>query len=451
MMKRFMIAVAILGLASAARADPLADEARRRGDALVKDGFSFTYGFGISDRPLHVELMIPALDDGEANTIAVWAAAAHGHAQVKLTGPGGEIIVDQAVATVDQRITRALPTGTYVLDVVGDGAHVYGELGVKGPALPGFRDPMCAIDAGRLTEHAADPAHGFAWPYLLVTGAPAATGKPLAADRLLVLPINTGFVTESLDALRASARCEAKSWLALADRLGTAILVPMFPRPAAPPPAENLYLHALSRAALGAARRDVVRVDRQLIAMIDHARGVLAATGTPIDPRVLIAGHSAAGMFTSRFTVLHPDRELAAAVSSPGGWPLAPVATAHGDRLTYPVGIADLAKVAGAPLDLAALRKVKLLFVLGADDTNDSVPARDSYDARDEAVIMRDFGKTPVARWDAARALYATAKLDATFKRYPAVGHETSPQMRADIEAMFRAALARPPATSPAP
>jgi dienelactone hydrolase len=158
---------------------------------------------------------------------------------------------------------------------------------------------------------------------------------------------------------------------------------------------------------------------------------------------VLITGFSASGSFANRFAVLHPDHVLAAAVGSPGGWPIAPVTSAHGEALPYPVGIAEVDALTGAPVDLAALRRVRFLFLLGDADTNDAVPYRDSFSAADEALIMRRFGKTPVARWDAARRLYESAGLHAQYRLYRGVGHQLSRDMKADVEAMFRAALAR--------
>lgn len=59
-----------------------------------------------------------------------------------------------------------------------------------------------------------------------------------------------------------------------------------------------------------------------------------------------------------------------------------------------------------------------------------------------EALVMRRFGKTPAARWDAARRLYDAAGLQAQFRLYRGVGHKMSPEMKADVEALFRAALA---------
>jgi hypothetical protein len=132
----------------------------------------------------------------------------------------------------------------------------------------------------------------------------------------------------------------------------------------------------------------------------------------------------------------------AAAVGSPGGWPLAPVESDGRDRLPYPVGIADIKALTGAAADRAALARVAFFFVLGGDDRNDAVVYRDSFSATDEKLVMRKFGKTPVDRWGAAQRLYDQAKLHATFKLYPGVAHEVTPAMLADIEAAFRAALA---------
>ncbi len=67
-------------------------------------------------------------------------------------------------------------------------------------------------------------------------------------------------------------------------------------------------------------------------------------------------------MFVNRFTFLHPDRVRAAAIGSPGGWPIAPVEKYKDKTLRYPIGVADLKTVAGKQLDLITLRKVPLFI-----------------------------------------------------------------------------------------
>jgi dienelactone hydrolase len=310
-------------------------------------------------------------------------------------------------------------------------AGARGVVGVKGAVIG-----ECPLDAKRVVEHAADPARGFAWPYIL------ALPTQVTAKALLVLPNNTGFATEDLELLRAAGTCSVAQGLDLAERLGTPVLVPLFPRPMLAGTTDNLYLHALTRAALATKVPRYARVDRQLVAMIDAARANLAKQQLTIDARVLIGGFSAAGSFSNRFALLHPDRTLAAAVGSPGGWPTVPVAADGNARLSYPVGVADLDKVAGARLDTGALAKVRFFFFLGADDLNDAVPFRDSFSAADEKLVMRRFGKTPVARWQAAQRLYERAKLTAEFKLYPGVAHSVTLDMRRDIETAFATALA---------
>lgn len=392
-------------------ADPLTDEARRRNDELVKQGFNLTRGWTATTTVTRFEMLVPPAEGAES-IVVLWFEAAKGELTVRMLGPRDEVLTAWTGRSGEQRLVRTLAPGKYVIEV--GGAEGRGLIGVKGPVIG-----RCALDPRRMAEHAAAP--GFHWPYLLL--AP----RTPTATTLLVVPNNTGFLSEDLELLRASASCELARYQAMADRLGVAVLVPLFPRTA------SVYLHALTRDALMTKAPTVARVDLQLIAMIDHARALL---GKRVQPRVLMSGFSASGSFTNRFAMLHPDRVLAAAVGSPGGWPIAPATD-----LPYPVGISDVGSLTGARVDLGALRKVRFFMFMGGADANDSVPYRDSFSAADEALILRKLGKTPVARWDAAKRLYDAAQLRATFKLYPGVGHEVTPEMAADIEAAFAAAM----------
>ena len=418
--------VALTSSAFADDHDPLAADALRRNTELVKQGFNFTHRV-TADVAATVEWIVqPSPDPVE---IAVWFETARGSLAVRIVGPKGEVLEHWDAGSGSSHISRALPPGRYVVEVKPTGgALAQGVVGVKGPILG-----VCSLDP-RATEHAADPAHGFSWPYLLLAPKPEASSATL-----LVVPNNTGFATDDLGLIRTSAACQLASVLELADRLGTPVLVPMFPRP--PAKADDLYVQALSRDTLMTRTTALARVDLQLVAMIDDAR---AKSGGVIRPRVLIEGFSAAGMFTNRFALLHPDRTLAAAVGSPGGWPIAPLVSDGGEALPYPIGIADVEALTKQPIDLTALQRVAFVFFLGEDDHNDSVVFRDSFSTTDEALVMRRFGKTPAERWAAAERLYHHAKLHATFKLYPGVGHEVTAAMRAEIEATFRAALADP-------
>lgn len=261
------------------------------------------------------------------------------------------------------------------------------------------------------------PGPGFRWPYYLYLPAHRAP-----RSRILVQFHNMGKSDDDPEVHIRDAYETSTGRRRWAERLGCPLLVPAFPRPKT---RWQLYTHALDRDTLLTEDPDLKRLDLQVLAMLDDARQRLADRSWHVDERVLLSGFSADGMFSNRFALLHPERVRAAAIGSPGGWPMAPVAEYQGEPLRYPIGCADY------PLDRKALQQVDFFFYLGDRDTNDSVPYRDGYDEQDQALIMRVFGGTPVARWPSAEKLYQG--LNATFKLYPGVDHAPSSEMDRDV------------------
>jgi hypothetical protein len=285
-------------------------------------------------------------------------------------------------------------------------------------------------------EPEATPAAAFHSPYYLYTPRSLAAAGPL---RLLVVPNNTGTCDDD------RALHERKAWLrvyglqAMAEELGTPLLVPAFPRPRSD---WRVYTHALDRDTLTTGVPELARLDRQLLAMIDDARGRLCRqTGREVDARVLLFGFSANGMFANRFAVLHPERALAVAAGSPGGWPIAPCAEWQGRKLRYPIGIADAAELTGEQPDPERLRQVPVLVFQGGDDENDSVEFTDGWDVEDRDVIYELFGRDMGSRFQAAEAVYRQALPQAKFRLYPGVGHERTDAMNRDVVEFFRTAL----------
>jgi len=164
---------------------------------------------------------------------------------------------------------------------------------------------------------------------------------------------------------------------------------------------------------------------------------------------VLLSGFSANGMFADRFTALHPEKVLGAAVGSPGGWPIAPVAVHGGVVLRYPVGVADLEELTGRVFDPAAYAKVPVLVYLGDQDTNDSLQFGDGYDTEDKELVELVFGATPVERWEDSEAIRKAAGAKATFRLYPGVGHEVTGEMEKEVEKFLAGVLAEARSTAP--
>jgi pimeloyl-ACP methyl ester carboxylesterase len=274
----------------------------------------------------------------------------------------------------------------------------------------------------RVRRFEADPGGGYHADFYLyvppAAGRAAATGRPVT---LLVQPNNSGTNSDDPEVHREDAwwMCFGRS--RIADTLGVALLVPAFVRPGQD---WVIYTHALDRDTLTTSRRDLARLDLQLLAMVDRARAVLAEEGMRVEERFLLQGFSASGMFANRFTALHPDRVRAVSAGSPGGWPIAPVARIGEELLPYPAGVGDLEALTGVPFDERAYREVPQLVIMGALDDNDSLDFRDGWDEGPAARIDRLFGDDPVSRWNGAKSLYEAAGADARFVLVDGVGHD---------------------------
>jgi dienelactone hydrolase len=306
------------------------------------------------------------------------------------------------------------------------GALACGRAGGGTPPLrPGGADAH-RQEGGESLLVAADPARGWHWPFRLYV--PNGTGTL----RLLVLPNNTGKVHDDLAVHDREAERLWRRNHKLARDFQLALLVPSFPRPEAH---DRVYTHALDRDTM-LAKVPLGALDRQLLAMIDAANAELQGRRRGRCARVFLIGFSAAGMFVSRFSLLHPERVQAAVGGSPGGWPMVPATSDGGEQLTYPLGTADFRTIAGRPFPREEARRLPLLFLLGDQDVNDAVPYPDAFDKAHAELVTRRFGKTLVERWPHARRLFSGFNAD--FRLYAGVGHSWSREMILDILAFLR-------------
>jgi hypothetical protein len=318
---------------------------------------------------------------------------------------------------------------------------------VISPARAALRQPQeaapssAALPVGQLIRIAAEPARGFHWPYLLylpkaLAGPAGRAGK----HYLFVAPNNTGTPDDSLQTHEEAARRKMIGLGSFAEKLGTPLLQPVFPRPKED---WKLYTHALDRDTLLSEKTTLRRLDLQLIAMLDDATRRLQAEKLAVDRRVLMYGFSAAGMFTNRFALLHPERIFAAAIGSPGGWAIAPLKVYHRQMLRYPVGIGDLPGIASnLSFNSRAFKELRLYFFLGAEDSNDSLKFRDGYEQEDEALVVKHFGSTLTERWQMSEKLYQQSGCrNCRFVLYPKTGHSVTNQMVNDVIAFFTQAM----------
>lgn len=292
-----------------------------------------------------------------------------------------------------------------------------------------------------IAKIAASPDRGFHHAYYLLWPAGFAAASEPTADHLLVIPNNTGTADDDLAVHEERARRALRRYgAAFATTLPSALLMPLFPRPLE---RWQVYTHALDRDVMLLPADDpLARLDLQLIAMIDHARQLLAASGRDLAPAAMLFGFSASGTFVNRFTALHPERVCAVAAGGVNGLPILPLAELDGMALPFPIGIADLDTLTGRPFAAAAWRDVPQLVFMGADDENDTLPYGDAWNDDERSLIGQVLGEQMMpARWERVQELLAGAP-GLTLRTYPDRGHEVAEEMVADVQALFRAAAA---------
>jgi pimeloyl-ACP methyl ester carboxylesterase len=119
--------------------------------------------------------------------------------------------------------------------------------------------------------------------------------------------------------------------------------------------------------------------DPSLIAWLaDYIDTLSQRTSLPVQPKVLLFGHSRGAQLALRFTEIHPDRVAGVAAVSAGTYTL-PVSTdaSSGQALDFPFGIANLAQTDGGQnFDAAGFDAVPIwIGVGGADNNTADVPA----------------------------------------------------------------------------
>lgn len=281
----------------------------------------------------------------------------------------------------------------------------------------------------------ADPQKGFRHPYLLLVPA------ELVANPAIVVALPTPATsTNAIEYLAAAERIAHNAGPHLA-KLNVPILVPVLPRP--PVATEdgnfiNLYIPALSRAALLATNASLERIDRQVLAMLDHARDLIRKErGIEVQPRAIFAGFSAAGHFATRMAVLHPERTRAVWAGGIGGHPILPLKSLDGRTLTYPVGIGDLAEIAGKETDLKSFAQIPICLVQGGKDANTALPdsegPSDSYSYEQAQLIRELLGISSLERLKKVEEIYRGVGSKIEVRVFPEAAHQMTREIVRDM------------------
>ena len=281
----------------------------------------------------------------------------------------------------------------------------------------------------------ARPDSGFQYPYILRF--PDCDSK--ITPYLLVEPNNTGKVSDDLEIHLEAAKLlaqESSVGSFVAEYLNAPLLVPAFPRSEID---WEVYTHALDRDSLLISSGPVMRIDMQLIAMIEHAKKELLGTGITVFEQALFTGFSASGTFVNRFTALHPEIVHAVAAGGLNGIAIVPRDDIDGQILDYPLGVHDISSFTGQAFQRDRWLNVPQYLYMGENDKNEAVEYDDGYSESERRIVYQVIGKKMQPdRWLTIQAIYESDGAMAKYKTYEGIGHGTNQTVRADVAEFFR-------------
>lgn len=158
--------------------------------------------------------------------------------------------------------------------------------------------------------------------------------------------------------------------------------------------------------------RDGVRFDQVLLAMVAEV-----AERYRIHDRLLLHGFSGGGHFAHRFLILHPERLLAVSIGAPG------MVTRLNRTLPWWTGVRDVPERFGRPVDIAAMTRVAVQMVVGADDTDTWEITLTPADAR-WVIGANDAGATRIDRIIALRNDFEANGIEVRLDFVPDTRHD---------------------------
>ena len=237
-----------------------------------------------------------------------------------------------------------------------------------------------------------NPEKGFNFGYFLNI-------RTLDEGKLkFIVECNNTSVSNDMNETKAKTMRRIEENQEIATRLqncvkNSVVLMPTFIRPNRETEKGNIYTHSLTSDALNTDREDIVRVDRQLLCMIDDAKEKLKNMGYSFEEKITLTGFSASAKFAQRFAFFYPELVEMVIAGGMGALPCLPVSEYKGIKLNYPLGTNDYKKYTNRAFNKEAFDRIPQYLFIGAEDKNDPVPYDDCYTSEERDEIYKVLGK----------------------------------------------------------
>jgi len=246
---------------------------------------------------------------------------------------------------------------------------------------------------------------------------------------LAVWPHGGAFYSTDYSVHKRQARFQLSRLIEYSEQYRLVIVV------AAMPNTEDLYVHALHRGTFTTTEEMLRRPDLKLIdAVWNQYIPLIQTAGLTVSERVLMLGFSNAGMFSHKFTMLHPERVQAVWLGGEAPAPL-PAAELYGYPLDYPLGTRNLEALTGKPFDFETYKTIPHFICVGENDVkleNDTTAGIGIFTEEQLLFIRSHFGRTNPERIEFFYEYLVSVGVPAEFRLYRGIGHELPTYMLHD-------------------
>lgn len=180
------------------------------------------------------------------------------------------------------------------------------------------------------------------------------------------------------------------------------------------------------------------RPDLKVNSIISELKNNLTDAGYTPAEKILVAGFSAGGMWANRYTLLHPEKVLAAAMGQAGGWLAMPLSEYNGSLLNWPMGLHNFHNLTGNYYNKTSILKGVPQFIYIGDLDTSSTYCNEGYPYCDNITI---WGTTDPERIENQYSYLEEHDYNVQFKLYEGYGHTYNYIIKNDILDFFDAII----------
>lgn len=253
-------------------------------------------------------------------------------------------------------------------------------------------------------------------------------------DRAYILLEMSHPQIEDYVALTAAAKNNVIDWHSYAEENKYIIVTAVVPRNFT----NGYYPQGINWKSLNSSTPEFYyRPDLKVNNIIFELIGNLTDAGYTPCNKILVAGFSAGGMWSNRYTLLHPERVLAAAMGQAGGWLAIPLTEHNSSILNWPMGLNNFYNLTGTVYNKhELLKEVPQFIYIGDQDTGSTYFS--GYPSPQNVSI---WGDTDPERLETQSTYLDNNDYTVQFKLYEGIAHSYTIEMKNDLLEFFENAI----------